>query len=82
VLLLPADEAKRQSPWVRLQPLREDGGFAFQAIAPGDYYVLSAESIETGDWDDPEWLRRMLAKAQKVTISARAEASATVEQQR
>jgi protocatechuate 3,4-dioxygenase beta subunit len=82
VLLLPVDEAKRQAPWVRLQPLREDGGFALQAIAPGDYYVLSAESIEAGDWDDPEWLRRALAKAQRVSVSARSDASLTLEQER
>lgn len=51
---------------------RPDGTFQFPALAPGDYYVVAVNTLMNaegwGEWQDPEFLRKLSASATRVTL--------------
>ena len=46
----------------------QHGGFSFKGVTPGDYKVLAWEDIETGAYQDPEFLKPFLGRAEAVSV--------------
>jgi len=46
-----------------------DGRFRFPALAPGEYKLFAWEDVETGAWQDPDFIRNHESKGTPVRIS-------------
>ena len=46
----------------------EKGSFSFKGVSPGDYKILAWTDIETGAYQDPEFLKRYESKAEKLSL--------------
>ena len=44
------------------------GHFDLRGIAPGDYKLFSWVEVESGAWEDPEFLRQFEEKGQRITL--------------
>jgi hypothetical protein len=52
---------------VRTAPATAAGGFEFDGLAPGEYYIVAVESWYASD--DPRALERLIPGARKITVS-------------
>ena len=68
VVLVPAVGRKNSS---RDKSTVADGSgrFRFQSIPPGDYLVFAWNDVETGAWQDPEFLRPYEARGHRIQVS-------------
>jgi hypothetical protein len=61
-----------QSPWVKRVAPDRAGGFAVDALPPGDYAVVAVEGLDTSAgaaaWHDPSVLDALSARASHVTL--------------
>jgi hypothetical protein len=48
----------------------DDGSFAIGGLAPGEYKFYAWEDVETGAWQDPEFLNRYSTKALTLKVDA------------
>ena len=39
------------------------------ALAPGEYYVIAVDDIDTEDWQDPAVLERLTSSATRVVVT-------------
>jgi hypothetical protein len=46
----------------------DNGSYSFKGVAPGDYKILAWTDIETGAYQDPEFLKRYESKAEKLSL--------------
>jgi protocatechuate 3,4-dioxygenase beta subunit len=46
----------------------DNGSYGFKGVAPGDYKILARTDIESGAYQDPEFLKRYESKAEKVSL--------------
>jgi uncharacterized surface anchored protein len=46
----------------------DNGSYSFKGIPPGDYKILAWTDIETGAYQDPEFLKRYENKAEKLSL--------------
>jgi hypothetical protein len=46
------------------------GKYRFPGIVPGDYLLFAWEDIETGAWQDPDFLRPVESRGRPVEIRA------------
>jgi protocatechuate 3,4-dioxygenase beta subunit len=46
----------------------QNGAFSFKGITPGDYKVLAWEEVETNAFQDPEFVKPFLGKAESVSL--------------
>ncbi len=53
----------------------QNGALKIPAIAPGDYYVVAFDRVETGAFEDDEFLKPYLSKMKKVHLDAGGSAS-------
>jgi hypothetical protein len=68
VILVP-DEAHRASRRLYKSASTDQyGRFDLRGIAPGDYKLFSWEEVESGAWEDPEFLKEFEAKGEKVSL--------------
>jgi len=44
------------------------GHFKIRGIAPGDYSLFSWEEVESGAWEDPEFIKPFEAKGEKISV--------------
>ena len=44
------------------------GAFSFKGITPGDYKLLAWEDIDTGAYQDPEFLKQFVGKSESVSL--------------
>jgi len=51
------------------------GRFHLEGIAPGDYTVFAWEDVESGAWQDPEFVRRYEDRGRRVHIDERGQTS-------
>jgi len=45
-----------------------DGAFSVKGLPPGDYFLAALADLETGEWNDPTLLERLVASSAKVTL--------------
>jgi hypothetical protein len=60
----------------QLAPLREDGGFTFNRISPGDYKLYAVSTADGLEYGNPEAMRQI--DGVSVTISAKQKANVTL----
>ena len=46
----------------------DNGSYSFKGVPPGDYKILAWTDIETGVYQDPDFLKRYASKAEKLTL--------------
>jgi hypothetical protein len=68
VILVP-DQAHRASARLyKSASTDQNGRFELRGIAPGDYKLFSWEEVESGAWEDPEFLKPFEEKGEAVTL--------------
>ncbi len=50
-----------------------DGHFRFPGLPPGDYKLFAWDDVETGAWQDPDFIRAFESKGQLVHIAGKSE---------
>jgi hypothetical protein len=69
VVLVPADEAKRESLSMHHQTASDQNGhFEIRGIAPGEYVLFAFDSIEPGSWFDPEFLTQYEKRGERFKL--------------
>jgi hypothetical protein len=46
-----------------------DGSFRINGLPAGDYYVAAVPRLKTAEWQNPELLRQLAPRAERVTLS-------------
>jgi Carboxypeptidase regulatory-like domain len=75
VLLIPDISHRKQLYLFRSVTTDRSGHFIIRGIVPGDYKLLAWEDVETGAWEDPEFLRDFEDRSQTVTIHSNGQES-------
>jgi len=57
----------------------DNGAFALQGLAPGNYYVLAFDLMDGLEYADPDLLNRFLSRAIHVTLQPNEEQKISVE---
>jgi protocatechuate 3,4-dioxygenase beta subunit len=65
VVLIP--DSRRHSLYKEMAT-DQRGGFSFKGVAPGEYKILAWEDIESGAYQDPEFLKPFESKAQALSL--------------
>ena len=47
----------------------ENGSYSLKGVAPGEYKILAWDNIETGAYQDPDFLKRYEGKADKLSLT-------------
>jgi protocatechuate 3,4-dioxygenase beta subunit len=89
VVLIPDDQPKGIPPLFKTSSTDQNGKFSLQGIRPGHYKLYAFEQIETGAFQDPEYMKKFsdsghsfnLAENAQETITLKAIPAADVEQQ-
>ncbi len=68
VVLVPDASLRQRSSSFKTTTTDTTGAFRINGIGPGDYKVFSWEAVETGAWEDPEFLRSFEVRGQSLTI--------------
>ena len=72
VALVPIDPQCRRYPFIRTTSSIENGGFRFESVRPGKYYVFAWESVEYGSWEDSDLYRAIEGRGMKVDLDPKA----------
>ena len=67
-MLVPTNARKRTALYKTLVT-GSDGKFRFQEIPPGDYKLFAWEDIETGAWENAEFMRPYESRGRAVRVS-------------
>ena len=67
-MLVPELARRTISLLYKTQTTDQDGHFDLRGIAPGDYKLFSWEEAESGSWEDPEFLKPLEDKGEKITF--------------
>ena len=72
VLLFPIDPARWIEAAANQRTVRPDptGVYSFDAVRPGEYFVVALQSMESWEMNDPDFLTVQKDRATKVTIGA------------
>lgn len=54
--------------YVRIARPTQDGRYSLRGMPPHDYLVVAVKEVETGQWQDPEFLESMRAHAVRVSL--------------
>lgn len=79
VVLIPSADRREQAQLFKSVTVDQYGKFSMSGIAPGDYKLLAWENIETGAWQDPEFLARFETSGKSLTIKENDSVTAEVE---
>jgi len=69
--LVFAQDSTRWSGNARYQGMGrpdQDGRFKISGLAPGDYYIIALDRLDTGEAGNPEFLERIRTKASRVSL--------------
>ena len=71
VVVFADDSAKWRegSRAIRTRRLDQRGLFTFKGLPAGDYFLVALDSVQEGQWYDPEFLERLKRRARRVTIA-------------
>ena len=71
LVVFSEDEAKWTAPMTRhvtgVRP-NQDGRFQIKNMPAGSYFAIAVDYIATGDWNDPEVLQRLKARATRFSL--------------
>jgi hypothetical protein len=68
VVLVPEAKNREQYRLYKTQTTDQNGRFDLRGIAPGEYKLFSWEEVETGAWEDPEFLKPFEEKGEKISL--------------
>jgi membrane-associated protease RseP (regulator of RpoE activity) len=68
VVLVPTN-ARKRTPRYQAVVTGSDGKFRFQEIPPGDYKLFAWEDIETGAWENAEFMRAYESRGRAVRVA-------------
>ena len=70
VVLFPTDDARWLTATTGIRSGRTDqkGIFRFEAVTPGDYFVIALEAVQNWEVYDPEFLGEIKSRAERVTV--------------
>jgi hypothetical protein len=71
VIVFPQDREKwtPNSRYLKSSRPDQDGRFKVSAIPPGEYYVIALDYVDSNDWNDPQFLDSIRAKASRFSLS-------------
>jgi protocatechuate 3,4-dioxygenase beta subunit len=71
VIVFADDSAKWRegSRTIRATRLDQRGVFTFRGLPAGDYFLVAVDSVQEGQWYDPEFLEALKDRARRVTIA-------------
>jgi Carboxypeptidase regulatory-like domain len=71
VIVFPQDRDKwtATSRYMKTSRPDQDGRFKVNGLPPGDYQVIALDFVDSNDWNDPQFLEGIRAKATRFTIS-------------
>jgi protocatechuate 3,4-dioxygenase beta subunit len=67
VVLIPSE--RERADLYKTTETTQDGAFALEAIAPGQYTLFATQGVDPGAFHSPEFLTRVEEKGQPVTIA-------------
>ena len=67
-VLVPDGAMRTVYQFYRIASTDQQGKFAVRNVRPGDYKMFSWSDIEEGEWEDPEFLKRVEDKGVKVSV--------------
>jgi hypothetical protein len=68
VVLVPDATLRQRTSSFKTTTTDTTGAFRINGIGPGDYKIFSWEAVETGAWEDPDFLRPHEVRGQSLTI--------------
>jgi protocatechuate 3,4-dioxygenase beta subunit len=68
VVLVPELSQRENYQKYKTESTDQYGHFDLRGIAPGDYKLFSWVEVESGAWEDPEFLRQFEEKGQRITL--------------
>ena len=71
VIVFADDSAKWRegSRTIRATRLDQRGLFTFKGLPAGDYFLVALDSVQEGQWYDPEFLEGLKGRARRVAIA-------------
>lgn len=79
VVLFPADKSRWSDQGaVRTAAADRSAAVALSNLAPGNYLLLAVEEFEFGFWEDPEVMRKIEGRLEKVTLDKNAAQSVSL----
>ena len=71
VIVFAEDSAKWRdgSRMIRATRLDQRGLFTFKGLPAGDYFLVALDYVQEGQWNDPEFLEELKARAERVAIA-------------
>jgi hypothetical protein len=79
VVLVPSAEHRENPQYFKMASLDQYGKFNINAIPPGDYTIYAWDNVETGAWQDPEFLSRFQNKGKNISIKEKDAVTAELE---
>jgi hypothetical protein len=77
VVLVPLS-ARKQTSLYKFLVTGSDGRFRFSEIPPGDYKLFAWDDIETGAWENAEFVRPFEMRGQPVRVTENSKDSLTL----
>jgi hypothetical protein len=68
VVLVPDVRLRQRSDLYKIVSTDRAGRFRMQGVAPGDYKLFAWEDVETGAWQDPDFMRAYENRGSPVQI--------------
>jgi Carboxypeptidase regulatory-like domain len=68
VVLVPDIFLRKRSSYYKTARTDASGHFRLSAISPGDYKIFAWEEVETGSWQDPDFLRLYETRGKTLTL--------------
>jgi hypothetical protein len=69
VVLVPPEKRRKNSTFYKTAVSDAQGRFTLQGIAPGDYKLFAWDDVDSGAWQDPEFLAPFEARGTKVAVT-------------
>jgi hypothetical protein len=71
VIVFADDRAKwrQDSRAIRATRLDQRGVFTFKGLPAGDYFLVALDSVQEGQWYDPEFLEVLKSRAKRIAIA-------------
>ncbi len=68
VVLIPEGKRRELDFYYRVSNTDQNGAFKLRNIAPGEYRAFAFDSLESGSYQDPEWLKPFESKGERISI--------------